>query len=50
MWLGFNSQLSNTDISNKAARIKEGLQNDSFSFPTLMPTLGISLLLTQMFN
>lgn len=50
MWLGFNSQLNNTDISNKEAGIKEGLQNDSFSFLTLMQTLGISLLLTQLFN
>lgn len=50
MWLGFNSQLNNTNTSNKGAAIKEGLQNYSFSFPTLMPALGISPLLTQMFN
>lgn len=50
MWLGFNSQLNNTDIPNKEGGIKEGLQNDSFSFPTLMPALGTSLLLAQVFN
>lgn len=50
MWLGFNSQLNNTNTSNKGAGVKEGLQNDSFSFPTPTPTSGISPLLTQMFN
>lgn len=50
MWLGFNSQLNSTNVSNKEPGIKEGLQNDSFSFLTLMSTLGISLLLPQMFN